>query len=479
MAQDAAAWFPKHTDLLQGVRMLQLQLHRTAIDSGSRTSGLSIWGMLTSRFAGVFGHGTITTTAAAAILRSCPRTLSKVILQLQDDEDVTATPLHGSDCAIICAELAALPDLQSISSAGPGAAACLPHAPNLATTFSHLTCLRLGTIGSHAGVVQLLAGLPAGLLQLRLDVDAPDHDRIGDERYILSVYNRMMQQQRSLQTAHLTALKTLHVTGGGSFVVGQDSTLPPNVINMTLPVVLHEKPLLQLTHLQHLDFANIKVLSGEQPDGFARLARCLKQLTHLEIAALPIAEENAHVIMSALAAMPLKKLEVGALYMPPQEGAAADVIVPAAIGVLLGRLTSLTTLMMLAGALAWADLAGSLARLTGLRHLAWFGAECEEYMAGPASGMFGDVPDCESFVDAIAGLQQLRILRANAVWFGSGYAEGDGPHPVMRLQAATQLRFLDLWGFEDHPGEQSPDWAALLKSLPGAQLGADLVPLKD
>ncbi|WIA23400.1 hypothetical protein OEZ85_000158 [Tetradesmus obliquus] len=309
-----------------------------------------------------------------------PRTLSKVILQLHDDEDVTATPLHGSDCAIICAELAALPNLQSISIAGPGAAACLPHAPNLATTFSHLTCLRLGTIRSHAGVVQLLAGLPAGLLQLRLDVDAPDHDRIGDE---LSVYNRMMQQQRSLQTAHLTALKTLHVTGGGSFVVGQDSTLPPNVINMNLPVVLHEKPLLQLTHLQHLDFANNKVLSGEQPDGFARLARCLKQLTHLEIAALPIAEENAHVTMSTLAAMPLKKLE------------------------------------------------------------------------------------------------QLRILRANAVWFGSGYAEGDGPHPVMRLQAATQLRFLDLWGFEDHPGKQSPDWAALLKSLPGAQLGADLVPLKD
>lgn len=93
--------------------------------------------------------------------------------------------------------------------------------------------------------------------------------------------------------------------------------------------------------------------------------------------------------------------------------------------------------------------------------------------------MIGGVPDCESFVGAIAGLQQLRILRADAVWFGSGYAEGDGPHPIMRLQAATQLIFLDLWGLEDHPGKQSPDWAALLKSLPGVQLGADLVPLKD
>lgn len=246
MAQDAAAWFPRHTDLLQAVRMLQLQLDRSAIDSVSMTSGLSMWGQLTSWFAGIFDRSTITTTAAAAILRSMPRTLSKVILQLQGDVDVTATPLCERDCAMICAELAALPNLHSISIAGPGAAACLPRTPNLASTFSQLTCLRLGTIRSHAGVVQLLAGLPASLLELRLDVDTPDHDRVADQRYAESVY-RMMQQQRSLQLAHLTALEALHVTGSGSFVVGEDSTLPPNVISMTLPLVLHEWPLLQLT----------------------------------------------------------------------------------------------------------------------------------------------------------------------------------------------------------------------------------------
>lgn len=235
-AKTVAAWLPKHTDLLQNVRTLHLQLDREAIDSCGSAAGTWTWGMLASHFAGIFGYSTVTATTAAAFLRSMPKTLSRVNLELQGFHGFTeaaATPLHGHDCAVIRSELATLPHLQSICIAGPGAAACLPYSPHLAVTFSQLTSLRLGTIKSHAEVAQLLQGLPASLQQLRLNVDTLDNNAINDDL--------LLELQRSVQLDHLTALTTLDVTGR-FFMIGRDSKLPPSIINLTVPLVLHVKP---------------------------------------------------------------------------------------------------------------------------------------------------------------------------------------------------------------------------------------------
>uniref|UniRef100_A0A383WQE3 Uncharacterized protein n=1 Tax=Tetradesmus obliquus TaxID=3088 RepID=A0A383WQE3_TETOB len=237
-AQQVAAWLVKHKDLLQNVSTLQLRLDRTAIESSSRLADLSVWGVLTSALTRMltFCPSAISATVAASILRSLPRGLSSVNLQLQDDkQDVMATPLYSLECAIISSELAALPNLQSISIAGPGAAACLPFGPSLATTFTQLTSIRLGAIRTHAGVAQLLQGLPASLQQLRLDVDTPDRLDNGNGDYTSDVERRMLQLQRSIQMAHLTALTTLNVTGK-HFVIGRNSKLPPNLINLTVPM---------------------------------------------------------------------------------------------------------------------------------------------------------------------------------------------------------------------------------------------------
>ncbi|WIA29864.1 hypothetical protein OEZ86_012333 [Tetradesmus obliquus] len=213
---------------------------------------------------GMFGRSTISAAAAAAILRSMPKTLSKVNLQLQS---------NGHGCSMIRAELEALPNLQSISIACPGAAACLLSKPILSTTFSQLTSIRLGTIRSPAEVAKLLRGLPASLPQLRLDVGTPDRAPGG------IAVDRILQALHSVQMAHLTALTTLHVTRK-RFFIEEESTLPPNPINLTVPCVMHERPLMQLSRLQRLDVNSIDSLL---PEGFAGIALCLTQLTHMNI----------------------------------------------------------------------------------------------------------------------------------------------------------------------------------------------------
>ncbi|WIA29857.1 hypothetical protein OEZ86_012327 [Tetradesmus obliquus] len=291
---------------------------------------------------------------------------------------------------MIRAELAALPNLQSISIAGPGVAACLPYGPIPSTTFSQLTSIRLGTIISGpAQFVQLLRGFPASLPQLRLDVDMKQMDWI-------------LQLQQGVQMAHLTALTTLHVTGK-RFVIGEESTLPPNlIINLTVPWVMHARPLMQLSRLQRLD---VRSIDHQRPDGFAGVAQCLTQLTYMNIDMLYIADENA-----------------------PQE------------------------LMLSVAAV----------RMLSLRR----------------PRLIGDVEDSESLAEAIVGLEQLRLLSAPVRWFGSGYAEGDQPHPIMRLQAATQLTRLDLFELKSDPEKQIPDWKALLDSLPDVEMGGELAALK-
>jgi hypothetical protein len=410
-AQHMAAWVAKHVDTLQGLHTLQLVLDR-ATEGYGKTAASTIWGTLTSRFAGIFSNNTITAAvpAAATILQSMPRTLSKVNLQLQGDAGDYSVPLQDHECALLRSALAALPNLQSISIAGPGAAACLPHTSNLTPTFSQLTSLRLGTIRSQAAVAELLQGLPASLLLLRLDVDTPDRLEHSGEMSG-NDWEWLQELQRSVQTAHLTALTTLHVTGK-RFVVGRDSQLPPNLIKLTLPMVLHERPLLQLDRLQHLDIANLNQLP---PAGIAGIAQSLTQLTHLEVGFLNIEESAAPQKMSALAALPLKSLSV-ASYGPQQPGAAPGVTGPATVGVLLGQLTSLTSLTLVKGAYAWGDLAASLAQLTGLQELVLLAVSGDRMTAR----LLGDVADCESFVDVIVGLEQLRCLVAVDGWFVAG-----------------------------------------------------------
>uniref|UniRef100_A0A383WAJ3 F-box domain-containing protein n=1 Tax=Tetradesmus obliquus TaxID=3088 RepID=A0A383WAJ3_TETOB len=452
-AQQAATWLEKNACLLQGVRTLQLKLDRAATAKCSSAPGMWTWAMLASHFTGMFGRSTISAAAAAAILRSMPKTLSKVNLQLQN---------NGHGCSMIRAELEALPNLQSISIAGPGAAACLLSKPIPSTTFSQLTSIRLGTIRSPAEVAKLLRGLPASLPQLRLDVGTPDRAPGG------IAVDRILQALHSVQMAHLTALTTLHVTGK-RFFIEEESTLPPNLINLTVPCVMHERPLMQLSRLQRLDVNSIDSLL---PEGFAGIALCLTQLTHMNIDMLYIEDDNAPQVIAALAALPLKPLGV-ASHGPPQEGAAAGMFGPAALEGLLGQLTSLTSLRLVGGAYAVADVAASLAGLTGLQELMLSAAGVRNPMLRKPS-LFANVEHDESLAAAIVGLKQLRLLSAQAAWFGSGYAEGDQLHPIMRLQAATQLTHLDLSKLESDPDMQTPDWKALINSLPDVEMGGEL-----
>ncbi|WIA32789.1 hypothetical protein OEZ86_005972 [Tetradesmus obliquus] len=375
---------------------MSLQLDRTAIDTCSRASGLGVWGLLTSRFSDIFGHTTITATAAAAILGSMPRTLSTVSLKLQGSEAVTAIPLHDQECALIRSGLAALPHLQHISIAGPGIAACLPCSPNLATTFNQLTSLHLGTIRSHAEVVQLLAALPAGLVQLRLDVDTPDPRT---KAHSSDVHEQMMQLQRGVQLAHLTTLQRLRVIGA-CFLIGPDSTLPPNVIQLIAPCLFDERPLLPLTNLQHLDIDNLNALSEIRPEGFARTAS-LKQLKFMFTGALIIEHEDAVEMVAGLAALSAGRLPLRDLHVvsqgPQQPGAAGGVFGPAALGRLLGQLTGLRSLVIQAGTFAWTDVAASLVQLTCLQEL------IVASTVDDSPALIGDVADCETFVDAIVG----------------------------------------------------------------------------
>uniref|UniRef100_A0A383W8Q9 Uncharacterized protein n=1 Tax=Tetradesmus obliquus TaxID=3088 RepID=A0A383W8Q9_TETOB len=405
----------------------------------------------------MFGRSTISAAAVVAILRSMPKTLSRINLQLPSH---AGHPLLRHDCSMIRAELAALPNLQSISIAGPGVAARLPYGPIPSTTFSQLTSIRLATIIDSPGeLAQLLRGFPASLPQLRLDVDTNQLDWI-------------LQLQQGVQMAHLTALTTLRVTGK-RFVIGEESTLPPNLINLTVPWVMHERPLMQLSRLQRLDLHSIDHL---RPDGFAGIAQCLTQLTHMNIDMLYIADEDAPQVIAALTALPLKSLGV-ASHGPPQGGAGFGISGPAALGALLGQLTSLTSLTLQLGAYAVADVAASLAGLTGLREL-MLSVAAVRMLSIRRPRLVGDVEDSESLAEAIVGLEQLRLLSASARWFGNGYAEGDQPHPIMRLQTATQLTRLDLFELESDSEMQTPDWKALLGSLPNVQMGGELAALK-
>ncbi|WIA09791.1 hypothetical protein OEZ85_009166 [Tetradesmus obliquus] len=332
---------------------------------------------------------------------------------------------------MIRAELAALPNLQSISIAGPGVAACLPYGPIPSTTFSQLTSIRLATIIDSPGeLAQLLRGFPASLPQLRLDVDTNQLDWI-------------LQLQQGVQMAHLTALTTLRVTGK-RFVIGEESTLPPNLINLTVPWVMHERPLMQLSRLQRLDLHSIDHL---RPDGFAGIAQCLTQLTYMNIDMLYIADEDAPQVIAALTALPLKSLGV-ASHGPPQGGAGFGISGPAALGALLGQLTSLTSLTLQLGAYAVADVAASLAGLTGLREL----------------------------MLSVAAVRMLSIRRPRLI--SDVEDKGDQPHPIMRLQTATQLTRPDLFELESDSEMQTPDWKALLSSLPNVQMGGELAALK-
>ncbi|WIA18725.1 hypothetical protein OEZ85_003418 [Tetradesmus obliquus] len=401
-----------------------------------------------------------------------PRTLASVDLQLLRDYDVAATPLHDCECAMLRSQLAALPSLQDISIVGLGAAACLSPGLDLAATFSQLTSIYLGSITSHAGVEKLLPALPASLVQLGLAVDTPDRLTPGA---VISDSDRqwLVQLQRGVQMAHLTALTALDVAGT-RFVIGEDSQLPPNLVSLKVPMVMHERPLLQLTRLQHLDVHNLDMLGA---GGLAGIARCLTQLTSLKAVWMRLEDADAPAIIPALAALPLKSLNVMS-YGPPQPAAADDINFPAALGALLGQLTGLASLELATGSYRVADVAASLAHLTGLKVLALSTAADQ----GGRSGLWGSVASYEALADAIVASKQLRVLRAAAYWLGPAAAEAGRPHPIMRLQAATQLSCLDLCDLEDlGPADdavQQPDWETLLHSLPGVELGEELTLLR-
>jgi hypothetical protein len=107
-AQQVSAWMPSNAGLLQGVRTLCLQMDRPAIDGCSRTEGSTCWSEFSSRVAGLFRHSTVAAAAAAAILQSMPKSLSKVNLQLQSEASVAAVSMAEQECALLCAQLAAL-----------------------------------------------------------------------------------------------------------------------------------------------------------------------------------------------------------------------------------------------------------------------------------------------------------------------------------------------------------------------------------
>jgi hypothetical protein len=448
----------KHACLLQGLTTLKLTIDRAAIEGYSRAAGSGIWGLLYSHI-NRYTYSTATASVAASILQSMPRTLSKVTLQLQSNQDVTAIPLHEGECALLRPTLAGLPNLQSISTAGPGAAACLPKGPSLTANLSQLTCLRLGTIRSAAEVAELLSALPASLQQLHLDVDIPDR----------------LEQERTVQMQHLTALTTLHVTGEG-FILGQHSKLPPSIVNLTVPMVLRATPLLQLTGLQCLNINNLNKMSAFC---FVDMARCLTQLTHLETELMGIEDDDAPRLVAGLAALPLKELCVLS-YGSRIAGEVDDLTDPAVVGELLGQLSSLTSLTMMVGCYSWGALAASLAGLTGLEVLVLSGGLQDSRRAV----MYDDAEACEQFVQTIAGLQELRCLVAYHSWFGPGYEERDRPHPIMQLQAATQLECLYILGLEPEPGYQEVDWAALVGSVQAncaqdIEFGGELAPFAD
>uniref|UniRef100_A0A383WPY0 FBD domain-containing protein n=1 Tax=Tetradesmus obliquus TaxID=3088 RepID=A0A383WPY0_TETOB len=261
-------------------------------------------------------------------------------------------------------------------------------------------------------------------------------------------------------------------------MIGRDPKLPPSIINLTVPLVLHVKPLLQLTRLQRLNLDNPNILEAGD---LAEIAHCLTQLTHMDVGDLHVEDEAAPQVISALAALPLKKLGVLS-YGPQQPGAAAGAPSPAAVGALLGQLTGLTSLTLWAGAYAWRDVAASLARLTDLQDLMLFvhdDGDDDEDGDRPRSGVIGDAADAESFVDTLAGLEKLSHLIAYDSWFGSGDAAVDLPHPIMRLQAATQLDFLEITFIGPKPGITKADFVALKNSLPGVNMGPGFAALDE
>uniref|UniRef100_A0A383WP47 Uncharacterized protein n=1 Tax=Tetradesmus obliquus TaxID=3088 RepID=A0A383WP47_TETOB len=231
-------------------------------------------------------------------------------------------------------------------------------------------------------------------------------------------------------------------------------------------MVIHERPLLQLTHLQRLDVFNLNVLSFMRSGSFAVIARCLTQLTCLEGDTVTIYDDDAPHIISGLATLLLKKLGVYS-FGPQQPGAAAGVTGPAAVGALFGQLTGLTSLTLVLGSYAWRDVTASLARLTDLQDLMLHVDDNDKQNWAP----IGNVADCEGFVDTIVGLEKLRYLIACDPWFGSGHGEGDGSHPIMRLQAATQLVYLDIFWMQPKPSITRADSDTLQKSMPEVQLG--------
>jgi hypothetical protein len=173
-----------------------------------------------------------------------------------------------------------------------------------------------------------------------------------------------------------------------------------------------------------------------------------------------IEDDDAPRLVAGLAALPLKNLCVLS-YGPRVAGEVDGLTNPAVVGDLLGQLTSLTSLTIMVGCYSWGALAASLAGLTVLEVLVLSGGLQDSRKAV----MYDDAEACEQFVQTIAGLQELRCLVAFHSWFGPGYGEGDRPHPVMQLQAATQLVCLDILGLEPEPGYQEVDWAALVGSL--------------
>uniref|UniRef100_A0A383WQ07 Uncharacterized protein n=1 Tax=Tetradesmus obliquus TaxID=3088 RepID=A0A383WQ07_TETOB len=379
---------------------------------------------------------------------------------------------------MIRSELAALPNLQSIKIEGHGAAACLSSGIDLGSTFSQLTFICLGSIKSQAGIEQLLPALPASLVQLDLGVDLPKQLALGAE---LSDSDRqwLLQLQRGMQMAHLTSLTKLAIHGN-RMVIEEHSLLPPNLVSLRVPMVMHEGPLLQLTRLQHLDIHSCSMPGAA---GLAGIARCLTQLTSVTAGWVQIEDEDAPQVISDLAMLPLKSLNVLS-YGPPVLVAAADGIEaaameyssPAAVGALLGQLTGLTRLELATGAYRVADVAASLAHLTGLQELELSMTNSERVM------LRGRVARYEALVNAIVASKHLRKLRASFPWFEPAAAEGDRPHPIMCLQAVTQLTYLDLKDLEDvgsaADGVREPDWAALLQSLPGVKLGQELTNVK-
>jgi hypothetical protein len=469
-AKKIAAWTTKYSCLLQGMHTLQLKLDRAAIDGYSWTAGSSAWDFLSSALGGC-AHSTTTAAAAAAILQSMPRTLSNVVLELQDNEGKTAVPLQEADMVLLRSVLAALPRLKSISIAGPGAAACLPIGFSQQTVhLSQLTSLRLSTISSPAAVAQLLASLPASLRQLRIDVDTPNHQDLAaallaatsdkDWQQLLAAasdknwqqllaaasdkdWQQLLQhqQQCTLSLTHLTALTALHLTGQ-PFLLGREFNLklPNSIINLTVPVV--PTPLLHLARLQRLSIRNMDRMPTSV---YALMARCLTQLTHLGVGypqhkQLRVDHDDVCERIEALSALQLQSVCVLAYGPHIVDAGAFDtgLAMPALVGLQLRQLTTLRRLTIVAGCYDWQDLAGGLTRLTRLQELALPVSDTQGDSCEAAAALYGGVRHCERFVDAIAGLQQLRCLTAGAMWFGGGYQHGSRPHPIMRLQAACK-----------------------------------------